>query len=484
MTVLSSRMLTNFTVKRKKATLLMNDQWTVKKLFEEITRVETEYKLFEKQIDGVYVWKLIRFYLFAELSKKLNLREALNPNQGQTTNRYMWLLKHFINGTFNGPLTGKNDSEILLFSHPRKVVTEDDKLTDIYSEYLEDKWKEEGTNYLVIEKPYNGVFLRKASPLLRHNETLSLFTLGNYFRPKKDMNLSIHGLDTIGGIPIETIEALSKENISRAIHTFKREYHYYTKVLTKHKPKKIYMVVAYFRHALVAAADDLGIETIEIQHGEISPFNIGYNYPGHKKIPYFPSRLILWGEFWYNPSRIPLNAENITYDGFPYLDKEIKTYKDITQDKSRVLFISQRKIGKLLVDVAVEFAETHREYKVVYRLHPSEVEDWESLYPKLYASSIETGNITVETGKMNPLHKSLAMSKFVVGVNSTALIESLTLNCKLILVDLPGVEYFQGLIDQKLVKKVENAETLAKILKDDTEDIIIDRNYFFKEYTA
>ena len=51
----------------------MNNNWTIKKLFEEILRIEVEYKLFEKEIDGVYVWKLIRFSLFMELSKKLNL---------------------------------------------------------------------------------------------------------------------------------------------------------------------------------------------------------------------------------------------------------------------------------------------------------------------------------------------------------------------------------------------------------------------------
>ena len=165
----------------------MNDNWTIKKLFEELCRIEVEYKLFEKKIDGVYVWKLIRFHVFAELSKKLNLRENPHPNQGGTTNRYIWLLKHFINGTFNGPLTGKNDSEILLFSHPRKVITEDNSLIDIYSDYLEEKWREKGTNYLVIEKPYNEQFIRKASDTVRHNETLSLFTLWNYFKPKKNI---------------------------------------------------------------------------------------------------------------------------------------------------------------------------------------------------------------------------------------------------------------------------------------------------------
>lgn len=461
----------------------MNGEWTIKKLIEEILRIEVEYKLFEKEIDGVYVWQLIRFNLFTELAKKLNLLQDSHPNQKQNGNRHIEMLKHFINGTLNGPLTYSSNAEFILFSHPRKVRTEDSNLIDIYSNYLEDKWREEGTGYLVIEKPYNGAFIRKASKMVRHNETLSLFTLWNYFKPKKDIDFSINGLDSIANIPTGTIKVLSKENISRVLHAFKREYHYYTKVLTKHRPKKVYMVVAYFRHSLVAAAADLGIETTEIQHGEITPFSIAYSYPKNVKIPYFPKKLILWGKFWYDNSQMPIDEKNISYGGFPFLDEEINKYSDTVRDKSRVLFISQGKIGKLLVDIALEFATQNKEYKVVYRLHPSEAEQWKVLYPKLYSFSMKNSNFSVETREINPSHKSFAESKFVVGVNSTALIESLAVNCKLILVDLPGVEYFQSLIDKELVKKVKNSEQLTKAIKEDDELTSIDSDYFFiKKY--
>ncbi len=96
---------------------------------------------------------------------------------------------------------------------------------------------------------------------------------------------------------------------------------------------------------------------------------------------------------------------------------------------------------------------------------------------------MENNNFLVETGAVNPLYKSFAESKFVVGVNSTALIESLAANCKLILVDLPGIEYFQSLIDKKLVKKVKNSEQLTKVTKEDDKLTSIDSDYFFtKKY--
>ncbi len=459
----------------------MDSGWTVKRIFEEICRVEEEYRLFEKKIDGIYIWKLIRYYVFLELTKKHKIIDNPHPTQKEYSNRYIWLMKHFINGTINGPLTGKGGYDTILFTHPRKVTTDDGRLIDIYSDHIEERWKKEGRNYLVIEKPYHGNFMHQASKTVRHNETLSLFTLKNYLKPKKNVVFSVNKLKHIANIPIENIEVLSNEHISRIIHGFKREYHYSIKLLSRHKPKSIYMVDAPFRNPLIAAATDLEIETIEIQHGEISPFNLAYNYPGHKKIPYFPSHMILWGKFWYNPSRMPIEEKNIIYGGYPFLDREIEKYSHIKRGGSRILFLSQGKIGKSLSKIALEFANKYKEYKVIYRLHPSEVEQWKTLYPNLYSYSMKNDNITIETKDNNPLHKSFAQSKVVVGVNSTALIESLAANCKLILIDLPGVEYFQSLVDKKLVKKVNNSEQLAKVIKEEGKQKNIDRNYFFKE---
>jgi len=457
---------------------------TIKQLFEEILRIEVEHRLFEKEIDGVYFWKLIRFSLFIELTKKLNLYEEAHPYPKQSENRYIRVLKRLINGTVNGPMIGGDDDvDILLFPHERKVNV-DSKLIDIYSYHLEDKWKQNGINYLVIERPYNGRFMRKASKRVRYDEPLNFFSLWNYFKPTKDINIdsSINEIGTIANIPIDKIETLSKEFISRVINRFKREYDYYTKILTKYSPKKLYVVNAYGKNSLIAAANDLGIDTIEIQHGTITSFHVGYSYPRGVIIPYFPKRLSLWGKFWYDISQLPIDEKNISYDGFPFLYKEIEKYSDIVRDESRVLFISQGTIGKSLVDMALKFASRNKGFKVVYRLHPSEVGAWKSLYPELYSFSMKNSNMVVETGIATPLYKSFAESKFVIGVYSTALIESLAANCQPILVDLPGVEYFQDLIDKKLVKKVKSVEQLEKVIKEDDKPTIIDSHYFFSKH--
>lgn len=458
----------------------MNNDWTVKKLFEEILRIEVEHKLFEKEINGVYFWKLIRFPLFMDLTKKLDLYQEAHPHPKQSENRYVRILKRLINGTFNGPMTRSRDIRMILFPHERKVNI-DSKLIDIYSYHLEDKWRQDGISCLVIDRPYNGKFMRKASKIVRYDEPLNFFSLWSYIKPQKNINIDFEtiGIDTIANIPIDKIKTLSKEYISSAVNNFKREYFYYNKVFSKYSPEKLYIVNAYGKNSLISAASDLGIETIEIQHGTISSFHIGYSYPPKIEIPYFPNKMELWGKFWYDISQLPIEEKNISYNGFSFLNKEIEKYANIVRDESRVLFVSQGTIGKSLVDMAVEFASQNKEFKVVYRLHPSEASEWKSLYPELYSFSMKNTNMVVEIGIVTPLYKSFAESKFVIGVYSTALIESLAANCKLILVDLPGVEYFQDLIDKELVKKVKNAEQLGKIVREDDKPMMIDSHYFF-----
>ena len=46
---------------------------------------------------------------------------------------------------------------------------------------------------------------------------------------------------------------------------------------------------------------------------------------------------------------------------------------------------------------------------------------------------------------------------------------------------VPGVEYFQDLIDQGLVKKVKSVEELGKVIKTDDKSTIIDGQYFFSK---
>ena len=57
-----------------------------------------------------------------------------------------------------------------------------------------------------------------------------------------------------------------------------------------------------------------------------------------------------------------------------------------------------------------------------------------------------------------------------IGAFSTAIYEGLAFNCKTFIIDVPGVEYLDDLIDKNIVKKVKSSEELINYLKEDEEN--------------
>ena len=129
----------------------------------------------------------------------------------------------------------------------------------------------------------------------------------------------------------------------------------------------IFVVVAYENQAIVKAAKDLGIEVIELQHGTISPYHLGYSYPENtmrinneiREIEYFPDKILSFGDYWQNSSHFPIDKENIISMGFPYFEENSRTYMKMAEHKEnektkqkQILFISQGVIGKYLSQLA------------------------------------------------------------------------------------------------------------------------------------
>ena len=111
------------------------------------------------------------------------------------------------------------------------------------------------------------------------------------------------------------------------------------------------------RKALVAACKNLNISSVEIQHGTISPFHLGYHYPGYKnKIKYFPDYYISFGKFWQENTSLPIDSKNILIGGFPYISSQKSACKNIKRNEKQILFISQGTIVVVILSVALNLA--------------------------------------------------------------------------------------------------------------------------------
>ena len=271
---------------------------------------------------------------------------------------------------------------------------------------------------------------------------------------------------------------MMKTHILNFQYDFKR----YVDLFKKRNPKMIFVVVAYENHAIVAAAKHVGIEVIELQHGTITDYHLGYSYPEKTRlngdIPYFPDKILSFGDYWMNEDTSPIPMDNVIPIGFSYFEEQSKDFIGLDAVENQILFISQGVIGKYLSQLAFEFAKTQRDLKIIYKLHPGEYETWKENYPQLVeASSFD--NFEVIDNSEIPLYNLLAKSNCQVGAFSTAIYEGLMFNCKTFILDVPGIEYLDDLIDGKYVFKIGNADDLIDNL-DDFKPTYYDKDFFFK----
>ena len=179
--------------------------------------------------------------------------------------------------------------------------------------------------------------------------------------------------------------------------------------------------------------------------------------------------------------------------GFPYFEENSKTYMKIAEKKDneqigqqQILFISQGVIGKYLTKLAYETASNINEsqnYNFIYKLHPGEYGTWRENYDYLTKAVGEFDNFTVIDKSEPPLYELFAKSHCQIGAFSTAIYEGLAFNCKTFIIDVPGVEYLDDLIDKDIVKKVKSSEELINYINNENISIQeYDKDYFFKNF--
>ena len=225
-----------------------------------------------------------------------------------------------------------------------------------------------------------------------------------------------------------------------------------------------------------------------------------------KEIEYFPDKILSFGNYWKNACPFPIDSENIIPMGFPYFEENSKTYMKIAEDKNskegnnqktekkQILFISQGVIGKYLSELAYETAlnmnknnenneDNAQNYNFIYKLHPGEYGTWKENYDYLTKAVNEFDNFTVINKSEPPLYELFAESHYQIGAFSTAIYEGLAFNCKTFIIDVPGVEYLDDLIDKDIVKKVNSSEELINYINNENISIQeYDKDYFFKNF--
>ncbi len=254
-----------------------------------------------------------------------------------------------------------------------------------------------------------------------------------------------------------------RKQFRKEIRHHKYSLKYYTRLLERRRPEKIFLVVSYswYKRALICAAKKLGIETVELQHGTFSPYHLGYNFPGVKtNIECFPDSFYTFGDYWNELAALPIAAGKIKTYGFAHFSAQKKKIAAEKKIPERILVISQGVIGKQLSTIVKTLAKKLPEHQIGYKLHPGEYDLWKTDYPDLVEAS-KLSNVEVLDNNKSSLYTHFARSQYLVGVFSTAMYEGLALGCTTFIVDLPGVEYMDYLVKKNMVFKVAGAPEIA-----------------------
>ncbi|MBE6114219.1 MAG: hypothetical protein E7191_03985 [Erysipelotrichaceae bacterium] len=416
-----------------------------------ILQQEDALQLLSLQLDHTYIWPILRFKLVLALQKKLGL--ITTPHDALKKDTRVERYKKAIRLDSKVAKYHKQHDTVII-THDRRVKVNGEE-RDIYTYPLQERYKDA---LWINRQEYNNLGTKNTGLIVLEESVLDKY--------KKAINARISQYR-----PLVELEQLSKKiyevfeveiNLNKMLeeewkHFVKREYRF-EKLFKRVRPKQVILVVNYDKYAIICACHKLGIKVIELQHGIIDSYHLGYHYPNGLPKQCFVDELWLFAPYWSMSAKLP--KVPIQYTGYSYFHEQARRVENI-QKREQVIFLSQGTCGEELVKQVVELANQYPDLHIIYKLHPGEFAKWKERYPLLTHSY---SNLEVISNTRD-LYEMMKESKYCVGAYSTAIYEALALGCTGILVDVEGVrEHMQGLIENELVY-------VTKQLAEDFEEI-------------
>ncbi|MGL4589755.1 MAG: hypothetical protein ACRCUP_05935 [Mycoplasmatales bacterium] len=380
-----------------------------------ISEIEKHEPVMEMQIDSLFVWREIRRIVAYKYYSKF----TENANKPQKSNVFHWKLilqKDLIN------VKKSKKKDVLIFQGNKKEKRGNqfvDPITSFITEdalYIDDmSFKNEyfnqssETHYFTIRKS----ILRKTTTVSEISKCTELVEIINqYFTEKL----------------ITTAEMIN------AVKVLKADYKYYQKAFKRLQPKKIYLATGYLNTAIIMAANDLKIETIEIQYALMSKYHIAFSFPNCEQCyPYFAQKLLVWNDYWKKDYLFPTKLETYKH--------EITKYPQGIQKKKQILVVGQdfvsQEMQRLYNEIEIEG------YDKKYKAHP-----WETVE-----------NITVET---KTIFELLDESEIVVTCFSSVYYEAMYFDCKVFLLENDLNDVYDEELKEQIISNADDLESKLK----------------------
>lgn len=423
--------------------------------------MERDLKLYDWEPDNIPVWELIRFPIFLEI-ESLKVEGTARPREKISKIK---LIKSLLKSIMSKNPFKAGQIDYFLLNHPRKKYV-DKEYIDIYSDFL----FHELSNLSAFESYFSGGtphFISKASERIfyldqiqilgRLSQSFSNFIrLSNYDIEKcKEISQSIRI-----NFDVDFTSQYFITYIQKTIIKWKTLLPIAQRLIKKLSPKIGIEVVGhlFINQMFTYLLKKEKIPVIELQHGSVGPYHIGYN-SDCQAFKTYPDYFFSWGRIWTDETRLPLAKDKVCEVGFPYMDNMLQTINKCEKNDNEILYISQYRED--LLEFAVSSARHLENYQITYKAHPAE---YNTIEEKLSAIDLPSNFKLINHDKEN-LYEIMGRCKYVVGIFSTALLEALNFCDRVIIVKFYGWEAFSSYIKENLLLSVESLEDLFQLIR-------------------
>jgi hypothetical protein len=236
---------------------------------------------------------------------------------------------------------------------------------------------------------------------------------------------------------------------------------------------------------VLSAANSLNIRSIDLQHGIIDQFHAQYTFAKemeeakkHFAIPNFVGvfgafhrDVLLRTGFWNDDEIVVLGSSRMNSNRLKY---ENKNSSHVTYSKS-ILVPTQYTIVDEALFLLSKLSPIRRlGFRIILKLHPLESESNIERYRKLV--NLNEGFIEIKP-KDSDIYSIIKQSKFVIGFDSTVLLESISLSVPAITIGTPSAptgvhEFFSDTRLFQVIKKIDlsSIDELLEIIRKSVDD--------------
>jgi hypothetical protein len=445
-------------------------------IYQIIKGIEEKFPVNDWQSNKLHLWPLIRIRLYFFLIHTLeSKKKAVTKKKEQTIKPT--LIKHlktFIKKKllFNrykkwlNSLEKKNKVFVGADSH--RVDYRDSRFNKFFDVLVEKKsWE---NDYLYLEYASNSKLKFK-----EHNVNLFKPYL-NYFLKNKILeegNVSLNDYDDFLShltkdkrfTDFKTL--FSEENLRKIASRLQIKIKFFKNVFKKISPEKVFILCYYSEDimALTAAANQLGIETYEMQHGPQSDFHLAYgSWTSIPKKGYCLLPKVFWN--WDNESALIINrwaihskfhsAEVVGNFWVDYWKNNLTPNKE----KNIILYSLQCapiSLNDLFTDEIINCIKKDN-HKWYIRLHPRHLHEIELIKDILKDKGV-LNKVNIDEASQVPLPQLLKDTKLHITNSSGSVIEASYFNVKTIITGEIGLLYYQYLIDAGIAYYVNHSDS-------------------------